>query len=92
MVNYTELFRLCMRIQEYFGSVVYISCAMDIFPVEVDIVNFRYFDATGKQLTNEQLKAMNIVTPAMEHVFATVADRIEESRRQSDGVENSEPK
>ena len=56
--------------------------------MEVDILNFRYFDATGKQLTNEQLKSMRIVTPAMEHIFATVVDRIEKSWNQSDKLEN----
>ncbi len=55
--------------------------------MEVDILNFRYFDAAGKQLTNEQLKSMRIVTPAMEHIFATVADRIEKTWKQDDKLE-----
>lgn len=83
---------LCMRIQDFFSAVVYIPCAVDIFPVEVDILYFRYFDATGKQLTNEQLKTMNIVTPAMEHIFATVADRVGKVWMKSDKLENSEQK
>ena len=37
-------------------------------------MTFRYFDAEGQQLTREQLNAMRIVTPAMEHVFATVME------------------
>lgn len=55
--------------------------------MEVDSLNFRYFNAAGEQLTNEQLKSMRIVTPAMEHVFATVADRVEKSWKQSDKLE-----
>ena len=55
-------------------------------------MNFRYFDVTGKQLTNEQLKTMNIVTPAMEHIFATVADRVGKAWMKSDKLENSEQK
>lgn len=81
-----------MRRQDFFGAAVYIFCAVDIFPVEVDILNFRYFDVTGKQLTNEQLKTMNIVTPAMEHIFATVADRVGKAWMKSDKLENSEQK
>lgn len=60
---------------------------MDIVPVEADILNFRYFDAAGKQLTNEELKSMRIVTPAMEHIFATVADRVEKSWKQANDLE-----
>ena len=55
-------------------------------------MNFRYFDATGKQLTNEQLKTMNIITPAMEHIFITVADRVGKAWMKSDQFENSEQK
>lgn len=50
-------------------------------------MNFRYFDAAGNQLTNEQLKTMCIVTPAMEHIFATVTERIEKSWKQDDKLE-----
>lgn len=53
---------------------------------------FRYFDAAGKQLTNEQLKTMNIVTPAMEHIFATVSDRIGKAWTQPDKLESPEQK
>lgn len=38
---------------------------------------FRYFDAEGRQLTAEQLNSMNVLTPAMDHVFATVLERVE---------------
>lgn len=74
------------------GAAVYFSDVLDIVPVEVDVLNFRYFDAAGKQLTNEQLKSMRIVTPAMEHIFATVADRIEKSWKQADKLEDHVPK
>ena len=60
--------------------------------MEVDNLNFRYFDATGKQVTNEQLKNMNIVTPAMEHIFATVTDRIGKAWIKSDELEKPEHK
>lgn len=50
-------------------------------------MNFRFFNADGEQLTNEQLQSMRIVTPAMEHIFATVADRVEKSWKQSDKLE-----
>lgn len=51
-------------------------------------MNFRYFDVAGNQLTDEQLKSMRIVTPAMEHIFATVAERIERSWKQGDRLES----
>lgn len=38
-------------------------------------MNFRYFDAEGRPLTWDQLREMRVVTPAMEHVFATVEER-----------------
>lgn len=76
--------------QDFFCAAVYIPSAVDIFPPEADIVNFRYFDATGKQLTREQLKTMNIVTPAMEHIFATVAERAGKSRMPSNELEKPE--
>lgn len=55
-------------------------------------MNFRFFDADGQQLTNEQLNSMRIVTPAMEHVFATVLDRVGKLRNQADNLENNLPK
>lgn len=51
-------------------------------------MKFRYFDAAGKQLTGEQLKSMRIVTPAMEHVFSTVAERVEKSWKEAENLEN----
>lgn len=50
-------------------------------------MNFRYFDEAGKQLTDEQLKSMRILTPAMEHIFASVVDRVEKSWKQPDKLE-----
>lgn len=55
-------------------------------------MNFRYFDAAGNQLTIEQLKAMCIVTPTIEHIFATVVERIEKSWEKTDRLENDVPK
>jgi hypothetical protein len=74
------------------SAAVYISCALDIVSMEVDCMNFRYFDAAGNQLTIEQLKAMCIVTPTIEHIFATVVERIEKSWKQTDRLENDVPK
>ena len=53
-------------------------------------MNFRYFDVNGKQLTDEQLKTMNIVTPAMEHIFATVAERVGKTWMPSGELEKPE--
>ena len=55
-------------------------------------MNFRFFDANGRLLTNEELKAMRIVTPAMEHVFATVLDRAGKLRNSAGGLEDQGPK
>lgn len=51
-------------------------------------MNFRYFDAAGNQLTNEQLKAMCIATPAMAHILATVKERIEKSWKSAEMLED----
>lgn len=74
------------------GADVYIPFILGIVSVEVDDLNFRYFDVAGNQLTKEQLKTMRIVTPAMEHIFATVAGRIEKSWKQDDKLESRIPK
>ncbi len=60
--------------------------------MEVDILNFRYFDAHGNQLTSEQLKIMQITTPAMEHIFATVVERVGKSRNQLGRLEEPSSK
>ena len=52
-----------------------------------DFLNFRYFDATGNQLTAEQLKSMRIATPAMEHILATVKERIEKNWKSAEALE-----
>lgn len=38
-------------------------------------MTIRYFDCQGRQLSHEELQAMNITTPVMEHIVATVAQR-----------------
>ena len=55
-------------------------------------MKFRYFDAAGTQLTPEQLKSMGIATPAMEHILATVTDRIEKNWKQGNLLEEGPPK
>jgi len=49
---------------------------------------FRYFDPDGRQLSREQLLSMNVVTPIMEHVLGTVAQRVEKSWENKKQVEN----
>ena len=51
-------------------------------------MNFRYFDAAGNQLTTEQLKSMCIATPAMEHILATVKERIEKNWKSAERLED----
>lgn len=48
---------------------------------------FRYFDTEGKQLTFEQLCSMQISTPAMDHIFSTVLERVESSGKKEGAVE-----
>lgn len=50
-------------------------------------MRFRYFDAEGREMTFEQLRTMNISTPAIEHIFASVVDRLEKSEKQSKEIE-----
>lgn len=38
-------------------------------------MTIRYFDCQGRQLSHEELRTMNITTPVMEHIVATVAQR-----------------
>lgn len=57
--------------------------------MEVDILNFRYFDANGNQITNDQLKTMQVTTPAMEHIFATVVNRVGKSWKEADRLEET---
>lgn len=54
-------------------------------------MNFRYFDVNGKQLTENQLRSMHVTTPAMEHIFATVTERVEKIWKLGDGLENRSP-
>lgn len=39
-------------------------------------MTIRYFDCQGRQLSYEELRKLNITTPIMEHIVATVAQRI----------------
>lgn len=39
-------------------------------------MTIRYFDCQGRQLSYEELRRLNITTPIMEHIVATVAQRI----------------
>ena len=48
---------------------------------------FRYFDAEGRQLTAEQLSTMNVLTPAMDHIFATVLERMEKYGKVEERIE-----
>ena len=50
---------------------------------------FRYFDTEGKQLTFEQLCSMRVSTPAMNHVFATVLERMENDGKEKGPIEKS---
>lgn len=52
-------------------------------------MNFRYFDANGNQITNDQLKTMQVTTPAMEHIFATVVNRVGKSWKEADRLEET---
>ncbi len=51
-------------------------------------MQFRYFDPAGRQLTPEQLRSMGVRTPAMNHVFATVAERVEKTGNPGGAVAN----
>ncbi len=35
----------------------------------------RYFDSQGRQLSYEELRSLNISTPVMEHIIASVIQR-----------------
>ena len=50
-------------------------------------MKFRYFDVEGRQITLEQLCAMRVSTPAMDHVFATVLERVEKSGKSDERIE-----
>lgn len=53
---------------------------------------FRYFDAEGHQLTAEQLSSMRVLTPAMDHVFATVVERMERYSKTEGRIEKKPPR
>ena len=50
-------------------------------------MRFRYFDQAGNQIAPEQLRAMGVTTPAMDHVFAAVLSRLEKTERSGEAVE-----
>lgn len=52
-------------------------------------MKFRYFDQAGHQITPEQLRTMQVMTPAMDHVFATVLERLEKNERSGDPIEKA---
>ena len=50
-------------------------------------MKFRYFDVEGRQITLEQLYSMRVSTPAMDHVFATVLERVGKSGNSDEQIE-----
>lgn len=50
-------------------------------------MRFRYFDPAGNQMTLEELRSMGIMTPAMDHVFATVLARMEKNGKSRELIE-----
>lgn len=64
---------------------------MDTLPAEGTQMKFRYFDPAGRQLTAEQLRSMQVMTPAMDHVFATVLERLEKNERSVEPIEKVPP-
>lgn len=50
-------------------------------------MTIRYFDCQGRQLSYEELRALNITTPVMEHIVATVVQRAN-TRLESESVSN----
>ena len=55
-------------------------------------MKFRYFDPEGRQIAPEQLRAMQIMTPAMDHVFVTVLERLEKSENLKSPIEKAKLK
>lgn len=52
-------------------------------------MKFRYFDPAGRQIAPEQLRSMQVMTPAMGHVFATVVARLEKNERSGGPIEKA---
>lgn len=52
-------------------------------------MTIRYFDCQGRQLSYEELRKLNITTPIMEHIVATVAQRIN-AGSEAESVSNSD--
>lgn len=62
---------------------------MGILAMEGMQMKFRYFDPAGRQITLEQLRSMQVITPAMDHVFATVLERLEKNERFEAAIEKA---
>lgn len=52
-------------------------------------MKFRYFDPAGQQITPEQLRMMQVMTPSMDHVFVTVLERLEKNERLRGPIEKA---
>lgn len=39
-------------------------------------MTFRFFNMNGRQLSDEEIRQASIITPVMEHIYATVRDRV----------------
>lgn len=52
-------------------------------------MRFRYFDPAGNQIAPEQLRSMGVMTPAMDHVFATVLERLEKTGKFGEPIEKN---
>lgn len=52
-------------------------------------MKFRYFDPVGNQIAPEQLRSMRVMTPVMNHVFATVLKRLEKTERSGEPIEKT---
>lgn len=62
---------------------------MGILTVEGMQMKFRYFDAAGRQITPEQLRSMRVMAPAMDHIFATVLERLGKNKKCEAPIENA---
>lgn len=61
-----------------------------LFP-EVMPMKFRYFDLSGRQIPPEELGGVGVTTPVMDHVFATVLERLENAGSSPASIEKSPP-
>ena len=54
-------------------------------------MQFRYFDADGRQVTPKELRTMQVTTPAIEHIFASLIERLEKSGKPPQEIESRPP-